>query len=285
MRLRRLRLRPFQVLATLGALAAMALAHAAADVANGANGANVAVGADSAVAAELDGPAVLRRATAAAGGEDWANARTLMLVGRAEFWGAGGAAPRSRADAYVMWRVFDPARAAAHGAEGKLRIIATSGGRPLFTVGFDGQTTWTERGITPAAEAEAFWASNFGFGIIRHALKPGYKAERVADRGLDGHALYMVRLTDPAGGVTLFGVDQASHAIRLMGFTTPRGWHERHYDDFVAQDNPRWLQARRVTLYYNGVKQNEVFWDRFVVNGPVDDAVFAPPAPPAPPAR
>jgi hypothetical protein len=248
-----------------------------------------------------DAATVLQRATEAAGGDDWARARTLLLEGRAEFWGATGAAPRSRADRYVMWRVFDPGRSSAHGAEGKVRIVAQAGERLLFTVGFDGQTTWTERGITPKAEADAFWASNFGFGIIRHALAPGraegavpaasagpaagadtrlnagFKAERVADGRLDGHPLFMVRLTDPQGGVTLFGIDQQSHAIRSMGFTTPRGWHERHYDDFVRQDAPRWLQARRVTLYYNGVKANVVVWDRFVVNGPIDEAVFAPP--------
>jgi hypothetical protein len=231
----------------------------------------------SAAADTPDGATILQWATQAAGGDDWAQARTLMLSGRAEFWGASGAAPRSRADSYVMWRVFDPQREASHGAEGKVRIIAKAGDKQLFTVGFDGQTTWTERGITPKAEADAFWASNFGFGIIRHALKPGFKAERVADGKVDSHALYMVRLTDPQGGVTLFGIDQTSHAIRTMGFATPRGWHERHYDDFVRLSQPNWLQSRKVTLYYNGVKSNVVYWERFVVNGAVDDAVFAPP--------
>lgn len=225
-----------------------------------------------------DGPRILQLATEAAGGADWAQARTLMLAGRAEFWGPSGAAPRSKSDRYVMWRVFDPQRGSAHGADGKVRIIAQAGERVLFTVGYDGLTTWTERGITPQAEADAFWASNFGFGIIRHSMKPGFKAERVADGSLDGHALYMVRLSDPKGALTLFGIDQKTHAIRSMGFATPRGWHERHYDDFVRQERPRWLQARRVTLYYNGVKSNVVFWERFVVDGPVDDAVFAPPA-------
>jgi hypothetical protein len=224
-----------------------------------------------------DGAAVLQLAQTAAGGDAWAQVKTLMLAGRAEFWGPSGAAPRSAADSYVMWRVFDPDRAAAHGAEGKVRIIAKSGETLMFTVGFDGQTTWTEKGITPATEAQAFWASNFGFGIIRHAHKPGFKAERVADGLLNGRALYMVRLTDPQGGVTLFGIDQQNHAIRSIGFTTPRGWHERHYDDYVQLRNPDWLQARKVTLYYNGVKSNVVYWDRWDINGQVDDALFAPP--------
>lgn len=224
-----------------------------------------------------DGPTILARATDAAGGTDWTGAKTLMLSGRATFWGPTGATPRSTASSYTMWRVYDPNRSAAHSAEGKVRIIARAGDRLLFTVGFDGTTTWTEKGITPAAEATAFWASNFGFGIIRHALEPGFRAERLADDVIGRQRLYMVRLTDPQGSITLFGIDKKSYAIRAMGFTTPRGWHLRTYDDFIRLKNPRWLQARKVTLYYNGVKANEVYWDRTVVNNPVDDALFTPP--------
>jgi hypothetical protein len=234
-----------------------------------------------------DGVTILRWAAEAHGGEQWQKVRTLVLEGRAEFWGPNGAAPRSRAERYAMWRVFDPERQAAHGAEGQVRIVAESSGRLMFTVGYDGQTTWTERGITPQAEADTFWANNFGFGIIRHAHKPGFRAERVADGVAGADAVYLVRLTDPQGGTTLFGVDQKSHAIRRMGFVTPRGWHEREYDDFVQLESPRWLQARRVTLTYNGVRQNVLHWHRWVINGPIDPAVFSPPAsfvqPPASP--
>ena len=46
----------------------------------------------------------------------------------------------------------------------------------------------------------------------------------------------------------------------------------------VRLSEPDWLQARQVTLYENGVKANTVFRDRSVVNGPVDDTVFSPPA-------
>jgi hypothetical protein len=223
-----------------------------------------------------DGTEILAMATRAAGGDGWANARSLMLEGDAVFWGPSGAAPRSSAARYVMYREFNPGRTAAHGAEGKVRIIASDEqGRTLFTVGYDGATTWTERGVTPPAETEAFWASNMGFGIIRHAGKPDFKAERVADNRLGNHRLYMVRLTDPTGGVTLFGIDQRSHAIRYMGFATPRGWHERHYDDFIRLRDPDWLQAREVTLYYNGVKANTVHWRKVQVNPWIDPKIFA----------
>lgn len=226
-----------------------------------------------------DAAAILAHATEAAGGEAWSDARTLTLTGSAIFYGASGATPVTRVDDYRMWRVFDRDRTAAHGAEGKVRIVARSGEKLVFTVGYDGAATWNERGVIPAAEADAFWASNFGFGIIRRARDPGFRAERVADDNVMGHPVYMVRLTDPQGGVTLFGIDRSSHAIRYMGFATPRGWHERLYDDFIRSDSPRWLQARHVTLRYNGVKANEVRWNSFAVDAPIPDAVFMPGAP------
>jgi len=227
-------------------------------------------------AAALGAEDILDRAAEAAGGAEWLNAKTLILSGTAVFYGSAGPEPRSRATDYRMWRVFDPGRSAAHGAEGKVRILACDGARRLFTVGFDGTTTWTERGVTPKAEADAFWASNFGFGIIRHARRPGFKAERVPDDRIGSNELYMVRLTDPAGGVTLFGIDRQSFAIRSMSFASPRGWHMRTYDDFYRLPGSRWLQARKVTLYYNGIKSNEVLWREAKVNAPIDDSVFTP---------
>lgn len=229
-----------------------------------------------AAAAALSADVILERAAEAAGGSDWLNAKSLTLSGTAIFYGTTGPEPRSRATDYRMWRVFDPSRIAAHGAEGKVRILACDGARQLFTVGYDGNATWTEGGITPKAEADAFWASNFGFGIIRHARRPGFKAERMPNDVLGAHGLYVVRLTDPSGAVTLFGVDRKSFAIRSMGFASPRGWHVRTYDDFYRPSGLRWLQARTVTLYYNGVKSNEVFWRNTKVNAPIEDSVFAP---------
>jgi len=228
--------------------------------------------------AEPDGSSILAMAREAAGGDDWANARTLALSGRAVFYGPGGHKPRTISTDYRMWRVFDPDRTVAHGADGKVCIIAKNSEKLIFEVGYDGEITWTERGITPKAEADKFWASNFGFGIIRQADKPGFAATRLTDDDVGGHALYMVELTDPKGGKTLFGIDQQSHAIRTMGFRTPKGWHLRVYDDFVTLENPRWLQARHVTLYYDGRKSNEVFWTETKVNAAIDDALFTPPA-------
>jgi hypothetical protein len=226
----------------------------------------------------LDGRTILARATEAAGGDDWANAKTLVLRGRAVFWGKTGEQPTSIPDSYIMHREFDPNRQAAHGAEGKLLIAVSDNGKPVWKVGYDGTTTWTDKGVVPKEEADKMWASNFGFGIIRHALKPGFKAERLADGNVDGFASYMVRLTDPSGTESLFGIDRNDYSVRMVGFLTPRGWHVRTYGRFFrAKAMPKWNQAGIVTLYYNGVKQNEIHWDSVEINVPIDPAIFAPP--------
>lgn len=226
----------------------------------------------------LTGDAILLRARDAAGGDEWANARSLMLSGHAVFYGQQGHAPTSSLDDYKMWRVFDPNRQAAHGAEGKVRITIKNQGRLVMDVGYNGAVTWNDKGIVPKEQADAFWASNFGFGIIRHAAKPGFAAQRLPDDAVDGYSAYMVELTDPAGTKSLFGVDKKSFAIRMVGFRTPKGWHVRTYDDFITLQNPRWLQARHVTLYYDGRKANEVFWTSYRVNPQIDSALFDPPA-------
>jgi hypothetical protein len=224
----------------------------------------------------LDGRAILAKATEAAGGDDWANAKTLVLRGRAVFWGKAGEQPTSAPDSYIMHREFDPNRQAAHGAEGKLLIEVSDKGKPVWKVGFDGTTTWTDKGVVPKEEADKMWASNFGFGIIRHALKPGFAAERLADGNVDGFQTYMVRLTDPTGTESLFAIDRKSYAVRMVGFSTPRGWHVRTYGKFFRpKAMPKWLQAGIVTLYYNGVKQNEIHWKEVEINVPTDPAIFS----------
>lgn len=222
--------------------------------------------------------AVLEEAIAVAGGETWLNPRTLVLEGTAEFYAPNQASPVNRADDYRMWRAMDPDRKAAHGADGKVRIVARASGRTLFEVGYDGVVTWNDKGIVPKAEADAYWASNFGFGIIRRALDDGFRLESAPERNVDGHTLDMIRVIDPQGQPTLFGIDRDSRFIRYMGFATPKGWHERTYDDFVMLENPHWLQAREVTLYYNGVRANAVRWRKATVNAPLAAETFTMPA-------
>ncbi|ANY21130.1 hypothetical protein A6F68_02636 [Tsuneonella dongtanensis] len=226
-----------------------------------------------------DGPReILEKAIEVAGGEIWLAPRTLVLEGTADFYAPDKPGVASRSDDYRMWRAMDPDRKSAHGADGKVRILARKGTTTMFEVGFDGETTWNDKGVVPKAEADAYWASNFGFGVIRQALKDGFRLESAPGRTIDGHALDMIRVIDPGGQATLFGIDRESRFIRYMGFATPRGWHERVYDDFVMLKEPRWLQAREVTLFYNGVRANTVHWKVARVNDDLPAETFAVPS-------
>jgi hypothetical protein len=99
----------------------------------------------------------------------------------------------------------------------------------------------------------------------------------VADGNVDGFATFMVRLTDPSGTESLFGIDKKSYAVRMVGFSTPRGWHVRTYSAFFRpKSTPRWLQAGKVTLFYNGIKQNEIHWTQVEVDKPIDPSIFSP---------
>jgi hypothetical protein len=230
-----------------------------------------------AAAAEEPSPrSLIEAGVAAHGGEAWLNPKTLYLAGTATFYAPDAAAPRSTADDYRMWRVMDEGRTSAHGADGKVRITAKSGARLLFEVGYNGAVTWNERGLVPQAEADAFWASNFGFGIIRSALAEGFTLQHAPPRMIEGRMIDLVRVIDPQGQATLFGFDRESRFIRYMAFRSPRGWHERHYDDFVRLENG-WVQARAVTLFYDGVKNNTVFWRETRVGEAIDAALFDPP--------
>ncbi|MEM9500535.1 MAG: hypothetical protein AAF941_01695 [Pseudomonadota bacterium] len=223
---------------------------------------------------------IVERAITAHGGELFLEPGTLQLSGSAIFYDSTTGEPRSIASDYRMWRVMDAERTSAHGAAGKVRIRAQSDasddGEVIFEVGYDGETTWTERGIMPKPQADAYWASNFGFGIIRSALDEGFTLRSLPPRDFVGRLTEIVRITDPQGQATLFGFDGESGFIRYMAFDSPRGFHERLYDDFVRLDNG-WVQARSVTLLYDGVISNTVFWTETRVGEAIDHAIFAPP--------
>lgn len=99
---------------------------------------------------------------------------------------------------------------------------------------------------------------------------------RAPGRDVGGHATAMIRLIGPDGDTTLLGIDQQSHFICCIGFLTPRGFHERHYDEFIRLPSG-WVQARGVTFFYHGVKANIVFWREVKVDETIDPALFPPP--------
>ena len=179
-----------------------------------------------------------------------------------------------RHESHSMWRVYDADKQTAHAADGKVRIESLRAGIPVIDVAFDGETTFTASGAQPKSEADKRWASNFGFGVIRHARDPGYTLTRLPDEPVDGHDAYTIRVTDPNGGETLFSIRQSDNAVVKLGFDTDRGWHERTYSDFFSKPGESWQQPGRVRLTYDGVKANEVIWTDFEVNAQLQDCLF-----------
>lgn len=214
---------------------------------------------------------IISRAHTAAGGETWTHPESLSMSGYSIFYRGGKA---SKHEIHNMWRVYEAGKTDAHKVDGKVRLESIKDGKTIIDLSFDGTTTYTSSGPQPPSESDKRWSSNFGFGVIRHALDEGYMLARDPDDLIDGREAFMVRVHDPAGGETQFGIGRDDYAILKVGFVTPRGWHERIYSDFYSNPEGDWLQPGRVRLYYNGVKANEVIWTSFAINEGLPDCLF-----------
>jgi hypothetical protein len=219
----------------------------------------------------LSARTIVERAQAAAGGESWVHPRSLLMRGEAVFYTPEGPVRHER---YEMWRVYPERKDAAHAADGKVRIQSWRGGQQAMLMTFDGSNTYTAAGIQPKSEADRQWSENFGFGVIRFALQPGFQQQRLPDDLVDGRPVFVVRIVDPAGAKTQFSVAQDDFALLRVGFDTSRGWHERIYSDFFRKPGLSWVQPGRVRLYYDGVKQNEIFWTDFELNRDMPAEMF-----------
>jgi hypothetical protein len=228
-------------------------------------------------AARMDNPSlsartIIERATAAAGGETWRRPRTLYLEGYGTFYNADGTALIN--ESHRMWRVYPEFKPDAHNADGKVRIESIRAGQVVTYSAFDGVRSYNLNGIMTPSAADSQWAENFGFGVIRFALDDGYTLSRQPDDLVDGQPVYRVEVTGANGAKTLFGIARNNYQVRSVGFSTPRGWHERIYSHFFTKPGINWLQPGRIRLYYNGVKQNEIVWRDFQLNMPMEDGLF-----------
>ncbi|MEL6686662.1 MAG: hypothetical protein AAFP97_03465 [Pseudomonadota bacterium] len=214
---------------------------------------------------------IMKAAHEAAGGDAWVRPKTLSMDGYGVFYRDGQA---TRHERHTMYRAYDAGKADAHRADGKVRITSLRDGIPIIDVAFDGAVTSTANGPQPQSEADQRWASNFGFGVIRHALDEGYSLSRLPDDLVDGKAAYWIKVIDPVGGETQFAIAHDDHAILSVAFDTERGWHQRIYSDFYSKPGVSWVQPRRVRLFYNGVKANEVIWTRHVIDAELPDCLF-----------
>jgi len=222
---------------------------------------------------------IVQQAHAAAGGALWQRPKTLHLRGTATLYQDERV---SEADHYEMWRVFPAWGGAAHAASGKVRIDAAQQSRILFQTSFDGEHSYNQFGRVETAAANREWSENFGFGIIRFALDPGFKLTLQPPDQVEKHPCHVVSVTDAVGGITTFWIDRRDYAIRKVAFDTPRGWHERIYSDFFRVLPSGFMQPGRVRLYYRGIKSNDVRWTWAEVNREWPDALFALPAKDAP---
>lgn len=214
-------------------------------------------------ASSLDARAIITR-THAAAGAGWIRPSTLVLTGKATFWPKGTQASAIVVPDYRMWRAYPSASADAHVANGMVRIDARlPDGRLYYQIAYDGVDTFNEKGPIAGAVALKEWSENFGFGIIRFALNDGFALERLPDDEADGRPMYVVEVRDSSGGVTRFGIAQDDYQILWLGFQTPKGWHERRYSHFYRNPGVAFTQPGRVRLFYNGVKQNEVWWTAY----------------------
>lgn len=216
---------------------------------------------------------IITRAHKAAGGLEWARPQSVAKAGYAVYYKDGQSL---RHESHKTWRVF----ADSSDTESKVRIYSVKDGAPVINISYDGITTYTDKGAQPQTAADKGWSSNFGFGVIRRALDTGYRLERLPDDMIDGKTAFTVKVYDPAGGQTTFGIAQKDHKILKVGFETARGWHERIYSDFYSNMDDDWVQPGRERLYYNGEKANEVIWERYAINLDLPDCIFVLPQAP-----
>lgn len=225
--------------------------------------------------AELTARQIVERAHAAAGGQAWLAAGTNVMRGQATLCRDGDPARCVHADRYEMYRVYPTElERGAHAGSGKFRLDAHVGDRVLFMVAFDGERSYDQNGPVPAERASSDEMSAFGFSAIRFALQPGFAVERLSDDQVEGRPCHFVRVTDPTGARTLFGIDQQTLAVRSAGWQTPKGFHQRLYSDFYAVGDGGFVQPGRVRHFYDGVKTVDIRWTSAEIGQPIPDAVF-----------
>lgn len=220
---------------------------------------------------ELSANEIMQRAHQKAGGEFWRRPQSLTLKGYGIFYKDGDSVIHEK---HHMWRVFEAKKSNAHKANGKVRIESFQHGKPVFIVSFDGQHTYDLNGKQEPSAADQRWASNFGYGAIRHALDEGYELQIQPDDTIASRPVYRIKVIDENKGETYFGIDKEDFKIVKVAFDTPKGWHERIYSKFFSKPEYSWLQSGQVRLYYNNTIANTIIWEDFEVNEKLPDSLF-----------
>ncbi|MFS4467223.1 hypothetical protein [Maribacter sp. 2210JD10-5] len=220
---------------------------------------------------ELTATEIIQKAHKKAGGDFWRRPESLTMKGYGIFYKDGDSIIHEK---HNMWRVFESKKKETHKANGKVRIESFKDGKPVFIVSFDGENTYDLNGKQEKSAADKRWASNFGYGVIRHALDKGYRLEKLADDSIIGKPVYQIKVIDKNKGETFFGIDKSDFKIVKVAFDTPRGWHHRIYSKFFSKAPYSWLQSGQVDLYYDNKIANTIIWEDFEVNRKLPDSLF-----------
>ena len=214
---------------------------------------------------------IMIKAHQKAGGEFWRRPQSLSLIGHGIFYQGQDTLIH---ESHKMYRVYARDKNNAHRANGKVRIESYRDGTPVILLSFDGEHTYDNTGKQDKSDADQRWASNFGYGAIRHALDPGYSISLIGEDTVKQQKTFTIEVTDPTQGITNFDITQDKFEIVKVAFDTPRGWHHRIYSNFFSKDKYSWHQAGLVELYYNDRKSNEIIWIDFDVNQDLPNELF-----------
>ena len=224
-------------------------------------------------AESISARAIIERTHEAAGGAAWRRAVTNVMRGEATLYRNGNLGESVHADEYVMYRIYPLKVPAAHQGTGQFRLDARVKGQILFQTSFDGDRSYDHNGLVPPERAKNDEANAFGYSAIRFALEPGFLLERMADDSVEGTPGYFVRVTDPSGAATLFGIDMKEFLVRQAAWSAPKGWHHRIYTDYYKLKSG-FMQPGRVRLYYNGVKEVDIRWTSATIGEPIAPETF-----------
>lgn len=221
----------------------------------------------------LTARAIIEKTHEAAGGAAWRRAVTNVMRGHATLYRNGNIAESVEADEYVMYRVYPLEVPAAHQGTGQFRLDARVKGQVLFQTSFDGERSYDQNGLVPPERAKSDEANAFGYSAIRFALEPGFKLERLANDEVEGLPCYFVKVTDPSGAATLFGIDMKEFLVRQAAWSAPKGWHHRIYTEYYRLKSG-FMQPGRVRLYYNGAKEVDIRWTSAAIGEPILPETF-----------
>ena len=222
--------------------------------------------------ATLKPQTIIERAYAAAGGDLYRYPGSYHLHGIYLDY-KGGPQPVEYKP-YDLYRVQPKDHPRGRVADGKIRVSAYKDGKPTMQIAFDGEKTYGIDGPTGDGADAPFWRTTMGFGMIRFALSLGYTLKRLADDMVDGKPAYNVRVTDPFGESAVFSVRLADARLVRVQFLTPRGLHDRIFDEFFTKPGSPWVQPGRVRSFINGEKEAEFTYSDFTIGAKLPDDLF-----------